>query len=386
MSPVRSWLRHHPRAAACARPLLAAVLVALVTYEGVALARQPTRPHAIVWSAGIVVCLCAVPWARIALVPRAWTAAAVSWTATALLLADRPEAVWGMGEAIALLVLLSSVLLYAPARTAAVLGPVLGLGCVAAPVRDADPGRFTLLFAVLAVVVTAFSLLMRAQSDQRVHDLEAVRTAERIELARELHDLIAHHVTGIVVQAQAARFTAVSGERAAESFARIEEAGGEALGAMRRLVRVLREGDPETEPVAGITQVRELAARFSRAGPPAVLSIETGLEERLPGDAAALAHRVVREALTNVRKHAADATAVRIAIRTTPSGLEVRVSDDGSSAAALAEQARGGGFGLAGLTERVTAMGGALATGPAPEGGWQVTAVLPLDDDPRARL
>ncbi|WP_315904224.1 histidine kinase [Streptomyces sp. ASQP_92] len=380
MSPVRGWLRRHPRAVAAARPLLAAVLVALVTYEGVALARQPTRPHAIVWSAGIAVCLCAVPWAKVALVPRAWAAAAVSWTATvALLLSGRPDIVWGMGEAIALLVLLSSVLLYAPARTAAVLGPLLALGCMAAPVRDAQPGRFTLLFAVLAVVVSAYSLLLRAQSGQRMRDLEAVRTAERIELARELHDLIAHHVTGIVVQAQAARFTAQSGERAAESFARIEEAGGEALGAMRRLVRVLREGAAETEPVAGIAQIRELAARFSRAGPPAVLSIETGLEERLPGDAAALAHRVVRESLTNVRKHAADASAVRIGIRATAGALEVRVADDGSSGVALAEQARGGGFGLAGLTERVVAMGGELVAGPAPEGGWQVLATLPLD-------
>ncbi|WP_329465735.1 sensor histidine kinase [Streptomyces sp. NBC_01431] len=379
MSPLRNWTGRHPRAAATTRLLLAAVLVTLVTYEGVALARQPTAPHAIVWSAGIVVCVCAVPWPSIPLIPRAWTAAAVSWTATGLLFTDRPEIVWGMGEAIALLVLLSSVLLYAPARTAAVLGPLLGLGCTAAPVRDAQPGRFTLLFAVLAVVVGAYSLLMRAQSGQRVRDLEAVRAAERIELARELHDLIAHHVTGIVVQAQAARFTALSGERAAESFARIEESGGEALGAMRRLVRVLREGAAETRPVAGIAQIRSLAEGFSRAGPPAVLYVERGLQERLPGDVAAVAHRVVRESLTNVRKHAANATAVRIGLRTTPGGLEVRVADDGSSAVELAEQARGGGFGLAGLTERVTAMGGHLTAGPAPEGGWQVTAVLPLD-------
>ncbi|MFG3285909.1 sensor histidine kinase [Streptomyces sp. NPDC048111] len=378
MSPVQRWLRRHPRTAAAARPLLAAVLVALVTYEGVALARQPTRPHAIVWCAGIVVCLAAVPWARIPLVPRAWAAAVVSWTATALLLTDHPEAVWGMGEAIALLVLLSSVLLSAPARTAAVLGPVLALACTAVPVRDATPGPFTLLFTALAVVVGAYSLLLRAQATRRIRDLEAVRSAERIELARELHDLIAHHVTGIVVQAQAARFTALSGERAAETFARIEEAGGEALGAMRRLVRVLRQGDPETEPVAGLAQVRELAARFSRAGPPALLYIEPGLEERLPGDAAALAHRVVRESLTNVRKHAADATAVRIQIRTTPDGLEVRVADDGANAAGLAEAARGGGFGLAGLGERVLAMGGVLEAGAVGEGGWEVRVHLPL--------
>ncbi|PKV85189.1 sensor histidine kinase [Streptomyces sp. TLI_146] len=378
MSPLRRWLRGHPRWADVARGALAAVLVGLVVFEGLALARQPTTPHAIVWASGLVVCLCALPWPRPDLVVRAWAGAAATWAATGLMFLDRPEIVWGMGEAVALLVLLAAVLLRAPARTAAVLGPVLGLGCMAVPVRDASPGRFTLLFAVLTVVVSAYSLLLRAQSWQRVRDLQAVRAAERLELARELHDLIAHHVTGIVVQARAARFTAVEGQRAADTFARIEEAGGDALSAMRRLVRVLRAGEPETEPVAGLAQLRELADRFSLAGPPAVLYVEAGLEERLPGEVAAAAYRVVREALTNVRKHAADASAVRVGLRVVGDGLEVRVADDGSRAARLPPGARGGGFGLAGLTERVTALGGELTAGPAPEGGWQVVALLPL--------
>ncbi|MFG2144692.1 sensor histidine kinase [Streptomyces sp. NPDC048696] len=380
MSPVRTWLGTHPHAAEAARVALAAVLVGLVVFEGLALARQPTRPHALVWASGLVVCLCALPWPRVALVVRAWVAAAVTWTTTGLMFLDRPEIVWGMGEALALLVLLSAVLLRAPSRTAAVLGPLLGLGCTAVPVRDASPGRFTLLFAVLTVVVSAYSLLLRVQSWQRVRDLQAVRQAERIELARELHDLIAHHVTGIVVQARAARFTSVEGQRAADTFGRIEEAGGEALSAMRRLVRVLRAGDPETEPVAGLAQIRELADRFSLAGPPALLHVEPGLEERLPGEVAAAAYRVVREALTNVRKHAADASAVRVGLRVVGSGLEVRVADDGSRAARLPPSAGGGGFGLAGLTERVTALGGELTAGPSPEGGWLVLAVLPLEE------
>ncbi|WP_329397950.1 sensor histidine kinase [Streptomyces melanogenes] len=378
MSPLRRWLRGHPRWAEAARGALAAVLVGLVVFEGLALARQPTTPHAVVWASGLVVCLCALPWPRPDLVVRAWVAAAATWAATGLMFLDRPEIVWGMGEAVALLVLLAAVLLRAPSRTAAVLGPVLGLGCMAVPVRDASPGRFTLLFAVLTVVVSAYSLLLRAQSWQRVRDLQAVRAAERIELARELHDLIAHHVTGIVVQARAARFTSVEGQRAADTFGRIEEAGGDALSAMRRLVRVLREGEPETEPVAGLAQLRELADRFSLAGPPAVLYVEAGLEERLPGEVAAAAYRVVREALTNVRKHAADASVVRVGLRVVGDDLEVRVADDGSRAARLPPGARGGGFGLAGLTERVTALDGELTAGPAPEGGWQVVAVLPL--------
>lgn len=382
MSPLASWARRHPRAAGGIRLLFSVLLLALVSFEGVVLARQPSAPHAAVWASGVLVCLSAAPWPGLPLLARAWFAAATTWTVTLLLvLGDRPTVVWGAGEAVALLVLLSQILLRARARTAAVLGPLLGLGCMAVPVRDSDPGRFTLLFSVLAVVVTAYSLLLRLQSVQRLRELRAVRTAERLELARELHDLVAHHVTGIVVEARAARFTRVTAERAAEVLGRIETAGDEALGSMRRLVRILREDDgtptaPATAPVAGLADIRDLAGRF--AGPPVVLYIEQGLDDRVPGDVAATAHRIVLEALTNIGKHAATATAVRIGLRTVPAGLEVRVADDGGHPARLSEKARGGGYGLAGMTERAEALGGRLTAGPAPEGGWLVTATLPL--------
>ncbi|MCX4693919.1 sensor histidine kinase [Streptomyces sp. NBC_01408] len=401
MSPLASWARRHPHAADWIRLCLSLVLLALVTFEGVVLARQPSLPHAAVWVSGILVCLSAAPWPAVPLLARAWFAAAVTWTATLLLIfGNHPLVVWGGGEAIALLVLLSQVLLRAPARTAAVLGPLLGLGCTAVPVRDTDPGRFTLLFSVLTVVVGAYSLLLRLQSVQRVRELRAVRTAERLELARELHDLVAHHVTGIVVEARAARYTKVSADRAAEIFGRIETAGDEALGSMRRLVKILREDEAATAPgagagagassgaaagsragtapVAGLADIRGLTERFSVTGPPVVLYIEEGLANRLPGDVAATAHRIVLEALTNIGKHAATATAVRIGLRTVPAGLEVRIADGGGRPARLSEQARGGGYGLAGMAERAEALGGSLTAGPAPEGGWLVTAVLPL--------
>ncbi|MFD8979449.1 sensor histidine kinase [Streptomyces sp. NPDC059564] len=383
MSPLAAWSRRHPHAADWIRLLLSLVLLALVTFEGVVLARQPSLPHAAVWISGILVCLSAAPWPGIPLLARAWFAAATTWTVTLLLIfGNHPIVVWGGGEAIALLVLLSQVLLRAPAQTAAVLGPLLGLGCMAVPVRDTDPGRFTLLFSVLTVVVGAYSLLLRLQSVQRVRELRAVRTAERLELARELHDLVAHHVTGIVVEARAARFTKVSAERAAEIFGRIETAGDEALGSMRRLVAILREGDggapAGTSPVAGLADLRRLTERFSATGPPVVLYIEDGLDRRIPGHVAATAHRIVLEALTNIAKHAATATAVRIGLRTVPTGLEVRIADDGGRPARLSEKARGGGYGLAGMAERAEALGGSLTAGPAPEGGWLVTAILPL--------
>ncbi|MCX5407974.1 histidine kinase [Streptomyces sp. NBC_00335] len=395
MSPLGPWARRHPYAADWIRIILSLTLLSLVTFEGVVLARQPSTPHAAVWVSGILVCLSAAPWPGIPLLARAWFASAVTWTVTlSLLFSNLPLVVWGGGEAVALLVLLTQVLLRAPARTAAVLGPLLALGSMAAPVRDADPGRFTLLFSVLAVVVTAYSLLLRLQSVQRVRELRAVRSAERLELARELHDLVAHHVTGIVVEARAARYTNVSAERAGEIFGRIETAGDEALGSMRRLVKILREGaadtDPETgkatnkagpvgtAPVAGLREIRGLTERFAATGPPVVLYVEEGLEARLPADVAATAHRIVLEALTNIGKHAATATAVRIGLRTVPAGLEVRIADDGGRPAKLSENARGGGYGLVGMAERAEALGGSLTAGPAPEGGWLVTAVLPL--------
>ncbi|MET8754573.1 histidine kinase [Streptomyces sp. NPDC004667] len=384
MSPLAAWSRRHPRAADRIRILLPVLLLGLVVVEGLVLDRQPAFPHVTVWISGILVCLSAAPWPGLPLLARAWFAAATTWTATLLLIfGNPPDVVWGAGEAIALLVLLSQVLLRAPARTAAVLGPLLGLGCMAVPVRDTDPGRFTLLFSVLAVVVGAYSLLLRLQAVQRVRELRAVRTAERLELARELHDLVAHHVTGIVVEARAARFTKVTAERAAEIFGRIETAGDEALGSMRRLVTILRREDAAaapagTTPVAGLADLRRLAERFSTTGPPVVLSIEEGLDDRLPDHVAATAHRIVLEALTNVSKHAATATAVRIGLRTVPTGLEVRVADDGGRPARLSDEARGGGYGLAGMAERAEALGGSLTAGPAPEGGWLVTAVLPL--------
>ncbi|MGT2527857.1 sensor histidine kinase [Streptomyces nojiriensis] len=124
--------------------------------------------------------------------------------------------------------------------------------------------------------------------------------------------------------------------------------------------------------------MRALTERFSATGPPVTLYVEEGLEGRIPGHVAATAHRIVLEALTNTGKHAATATAVRVGLRTAPGGLEVRIADDGGHPAKLSENARGGGYGLAGMAERAQALGGTLTAGPTPEGGWSVTALLPL--------
>ncbi|PZT71364.1 two-component sensor histidine kinase [Streptomyces sp. SW4] len=379
------WTGRHPRWTLAARAVLTVCLLALVSLEGVVLSRQPTLPHAVVWGAGILVCLCLVPYRGTSLRGRAVVAVIVSWTASAVLVAvNHPMVVWGMGEALALLVLLSAVLRQADARTAAAVGPLLGLAAVAAPARDAEPGVFTLFFALLTAVVTTFSLVLRGEAEQRLRDVAAVRRAERAELARELHDVIAHHVTGIVVTAQAAGYAPPDAEAAGRAFRRIEAEADDALDAMRRLVALMRTPDRQaapTQPVGGdsLRDLTELTDGFSRNGPPVLLSVDPSVPGRLRPDVAAAVHRIVREALTNVRKHARGATAVRVTLRADADRLDLRIDDDGRTRTAPAGS---GGFGLVGMTERADALGGRLTAGPTPEGGWRVRALLPLGPRP----
>lgn len=143
----------------------------------------------------------------------------------------------------------------------------------------------------------------------------------------------------------------------------IEESGEQALTAMRRLVVLLRTSAAPTAPVAGLAQVRELVEDFSRTGTGATLSVDPDLAARLPPDLAAVVHRVVREALTNIRKHAQDATNVVVSVTQQPD--TVTVTDDGSGTTAPGVRG-GGGFGLVGMRERVQAMAGTLSSARYP--------------------
>ena len=352
-------------------------LVTLVCVEGVVLRRQPALPHAVVWGSGLAVVLCALPWRHPGLTTRAAGAVAISGSVSLTLLVGQPPLhVWGLGEGLALLVLLSEVVRQATTRVAAVLAPLLGTAAIAVPLRDDDPSRFTLLVTALTAAVSAYSLVLRSAEAQRVRDLVDVRSAERAELARELHDVVAHHITGVVVLARAAGYTQLEREAAATVFTRIEHSAGETLSAMRRLVVLLRDGSAPTAPVAGLADLRELAETYSGTGPPVTLRVDPGLEDEVSPEVAAGVHRIAREALTNARKHGADATGVVIEVHRLVQAVQVTITDDGSRPDPLAAGS-GGGFGLVGLTERAQALGGSLRAGPLPEGGWRVTATLP---------
>ena len=272
------------------------------------------------------------------------------------------------------------------ARTAGLLLLGLGAAFVGNGARGSEPVLVPLCaFAfVLALAAGGYLRWLDWQRDQAA---ATARRDERLDLARELHDLVAHYVTGIVVQAQAAQMVAEQRPDAARTaLAGIEQAGAEALRAMRQLVGSLRSHDAApVEAPAGSAGLHELVAQSNAAGLPARLRLHgveaAGLPEALPPAVAASVHRIVQESLTNVRRHGVEVTVVDVDLVRYDDRVEIVVRDDGRGAA---HPVHGGGFGLVGMTERTRALGGSLEAGPLLEGGWQVRACLPLRRSDRA--
>lgn len=262
---------------------------------------------------------------------------------------------------------------------AAVAVPVLLMAIVLRPVSVSmrqSTTIFALIFALAAVTALGVGLGMRLLLADRRRQAAALRLEQRTEFARDLHDFVAHHVTGIVVQAQGANAIADRRpELVPPALQRIEQAGSEALTSMRHMVGMLRDADGEVAltPLAGIGEVRSLVEEFSAVGGArARLDLE-GTFDDLPVEVTTTAHRVVMEALTNVRKHAHGCTEVRVRVNRSGDRLTVRVSDDGRP-----RHVSQSGFGLKGLAERVGLIGGSVQAGPVTAGGWGVEATLPV--------
>jgi signal transduction histidine kinase len=187
--------------------------------------------------------------------------------------------------------------------------------------------------------------------------------------------MVAHHVTGIVVQAQAARLVAeTKPDAAAKALATIEQAGGEALGAMRRMVGSLRDDSAaiDLKPIATVDDLRAIAAPAARGELPVRLAMDTDASD-LPAEVMASVHRIAREAVTNARRHAAGATSIDVDVRCRDGLVLLQVRNDGAPV-----PRQSGGFGLTGMAERAAALGGRFHAGPLPSGGWRVAAELPV--------
>ncbi|MCU1504007.1 MAG: putative two-component histidine kinase, partial [Ilumatobacteraceae bacterium] len=222
----------------------------------------------------------------------------------------------------------------------------------------------------------AQEIAAQAREQQRL-DAERQLQAERSRIARELHDVVAHSVSVMIIQAGAARRQmAVNPDAARQSLFNIEDTGRVAMVEMRRVLGVLRGDDPHGElaPQPSFEALDELVGnsadlpvRLSQPDPSALAD--------LPPALGLSAYRVVQEALTNVRRHAGMVTIVDVVVRCDGDALTVEVLDDGRGASAANGQP---GFGLVGMRERVGMFAGQLVAGPRVGGGWRVRATFPL--------
>ncbi|WP_436774469.1 sensor histidine kinase [Yinghuangia sp. YIM S09857] len=365
----------------------AAVVVALVLTRGHGL--HNTVPTVLVLALALWALICR----RRARYVLAWPVAAVSVLSLAADFARPhpiPEAAgaWKITEVFVLMALIGAVVCWSPRRDALV-GAVLGGAAVSLwTIPFVDDGTwqdraFAVVFwAAAAAIAAGVGAYPRRLAGRGRRAVAAARREQQLELARDLHDFVAHDVSAIVVQAQAARFVAETDPRAVvQALERIEKAGLSALASMDRTVQMLHAADGAplgASAPPGLGELPDLVGRFAaeRTGG-ADLAIEPDAEAGLPREAGAVAYRVVVEALTNIRRHAAAWSRVEVSVRRDASGIRVAVANDASSAGAPWTRGRRGGRGLVGLRERVAAVGGTLDAGPDGGGGWCVVARFP---------
>ena len=258
------------------------------------------------------------------------------------------------------------------------LGVIVGLYAVAfargrfAGTGDAIGGAVVMVFPALLGATVRF----REKARQR--ELDAVRLEERAQIARELHDSVAHHLSAVALLAQGGIVIGETRpEEAAQVFHLIEESASKALGELRILVSALRRDDaPSLGPQPTLS---DLAALASPAHERLVVEVELrGEAEDLSSVPTALQsalYRIAQESITNARRHADHATRVQVSLSVSSTEATLSVVDDGQTRGA--SRSGGLGFGLVGMAERAALLGGTLQAGPSPEGGWRVLASFP---------
>lgn len=219
----------------------------------------------------------------------------------------------------------------------------------------------------------------RAERAERTREEEARRRVaeERLRIARDLHDVVAHHIALVNVQAGvAAHVMDKRPDQAKEALAHVREASRSALNELRATVGLLRQsGDPEapTEPAPGLAHLEGLLDTFRNAGLPVEYVSDGDVE--LPATVDLAAYRIIQEALTNSQKHAGGGARAEVSVVRVGPTVEITVLDDGEG---TAEPTQGGGHGLLGMRERVTALGGSLTAAPRYGGGFRTQAILPV--------
>jgi signal transduction histidine kinase len=270
------------------------------------------------------------------------------------------------------------VLPYALSRWGSGREAAIGLGImVAAAILDLIVDFTGPIDATVGVALLLFPAALgasvRYRTNARQREVEQIKLLERQQLARELHDTVAHHVSAIAVQAQAGQAVAAADpSRAVDALAVIEAAASRTLDEMRAVVGVLRsDATDDLAPQPGIDDLHRLA---DVGGWPTVeVRISGDLDD--PGPALeATVYRLAQEAVTNAVRHARQARRIEVTVTADPGHVHLTVTDDGEPRTGDRPTP---GFGLTGMRERVSLLGGTLEAGPAPETGWRVHAVLP---------
>ncbi len=296
-----------------------------------------------------------------------------------------PDPLFG-GGLLGLLVLGADAARTVAPRPAVGIG-IAGIAVIAISETVGDTGFFdnralhAMAGATAWFVALAAGVWLRYLEFHRQQTLQAVRREERLELARELHDVVAHHVTGIVVQAQGAGFAdGRDPEPLLAALGSIETTGVDTLAAIRQLVGLLRSPDdrPGVSPVP--EPISQLVERFAHHGPAVDLRLPTDPPaDEWPPQVTNTVYRVVQEALTNITRHAPTARSVTVTITHDSRQVGVEITDD---APPPAHAHLGSGYGLVGMRERVEALGGTLRAGPRPAAGWAIHASLPVGAKP----
>jgi signal transduction histidine kinase len=267
---------------------------------------------------------------------------------------------------------------------AVVLSQHGGLGLAFSSDRGSSAGAALSMFQLAAFLLAGVLVRARRQGALLAawnaavqRRAEQAAAAERARIARELHDIVAHHLSVVVLHAAGAR---AAGRADPATLAEIEHSGRQALTETRRLFGVLRDPDEETgrAPQPGISELPALAGRLRAAGLAVSLSIDAD-HTALPPAVNVSAYRIVQEALTNVLKHAGPARA-EVTVGCVDGAVTIEVTDDGAGNPAPPAGEVGGGQGLAGMRERVALFGGDLRAGPRSGGGFSVCARLPIGE------
>ncbi len=349
---------------------LVAVLLPTAVLEGIFRDDVVWRPVALVLAVGVV---CTLLWRRthpLGAVAVAFGAFIVADIAT-LITAGEPV---GLYTTICVVLLPYALVRWGSGRQVGIGLAIILVALILGVASDYTGPVDAVVGSMFLVFPATLGAAVRNWATSRRRELDQVRLREREQLARELHDTVAHHVSAIAIRAQAGRVVAASHPDAAlDALAVIEEEASRTLAEMRTMVGGLRDGEaPAFAPQLGLADLERLA-RSVGDRPRVELELSGDLED-LGAPVGAAIYRIAQESITNAVRHARHSTRIDVRVTGDDDCVRLTVSDDGDASATPRNPL---GYGLVGMTERAMLLGGSLEAGPDPERGWTVEATLP---------